>query len=74
MVQEVKKPENPLVYPSNLYEKELGITLRDMFANSVLQGKMSTEFVGYSSDKDIAVHCYQLADAMLEAREQFKNK
>ena len=74
MAQEIKKPENPFVYPNNFYGDDPGITLRDMFANSVLQGKMSTEFVGYLSDKDIAVHCYQLADAMLEAREQFKNK
>lgn len=74
MVQEIKKPENPFIYPNNFYGDDLGITLRDMFANSVLQGKMSTEFIGYSSDKDIAKHCYQLADAMLEAREQYKNK
>ena len=74
MTQEIKKPENPFVYPNNFYGDDPGITLRDMFANSVLQGKMSTEFIGYSSDKDIARDCYQLADAMLEEREQFKNK
>jgi hypothetical protein len=74
MKEEIKKPDNPLVYPSNIGAIDHGITLRDMFANSVLQGKMSTEHIAYFSDKEIVERCYQLADAMLEAREQFKNK
>jgi len=46
-----------------------GMSLRDYFANSAMQGKMSAEHIGYSSDEDIAKHCYQLADAMLKQRE-----
>ena len=75
-----EKPSNPLVYPKNSYvlqqedegyyqtEDDLGITLRDYFAAKVLQGKMSTEFIGYSSDEDIAKDCYKLADEMLKQR------
>jgi len=69
--------QNKTAFPTLFYNRttgepnghDSGMTLRDYFANSVLQGKMSTEFIGYSSDKDIAEHCYQLADAMLKQRE-----
>jgi len=73
METENTKTSNPKAFPSDLYlengESQKGMTLRDYFANSVLQGKMSTEFIGYSSDEEIAKHCYQLADAMLKQRE-----
>lgn len=65
-----KNPENPLVYPSNLYEKELGITLRDEFAGKALQGMMSQERIDWSTPKEIAENCYNLASAMLEIREE----
>jgi len=68
---EDKKPKNPYVHPiqENTLTNYGGITLRDYFANSAMQGKMSAEHIGYSSDEDIAKHCYQLADAMLKQRE-----
>ena len=77
-MKQEKNPENPLVYPSNLYEKELGITLRDEFAGKALQGMMSQETINMLTPKEIAESCYNLASAMLEIREelqkQFKNK
>lgn len=77
-MKQEKNSENPLVYPSNLYEKELGITLRDEFAGKALQGIMSQKNIGMLTPKEIAESCYDLASAMLEIREelqkQFKNK
>lgn len=77
-MKQEKNPENPLVYPSNLYEKELGITLIDEFAGKALQGMMSQETINMLTPKAIAESCYNLAYHMLEIREelqkQFKNK
>ena len=78
MTQEIKKPEDPLVYPSNLYEKQLGITLRDMFANSAMQSIVLRQRYNVNDDyihwESVAKDAYELADAMLEQREQLKNK
>ena len=62
-------PKNPHALPVPSSRWADGMTLRDYFANSVLQSKMSTVVIGYLSAKDIAEHCYQVADAMLEERE-----
>jgi len=79
MSTENKKPSNPRAFPfldSEMNVLEQGMTLRDYFANSAMQGLLSS-YVG-SSDvykdisynaKSIASHSYHLADAMLKQRE-----
>lgn len=51
------------VYPS----KQKGITLRDEFAKAAMQGALSHNSEVYDKHK-FAGWCYELADAMLEAR------
>jgi hypothetical protein len=46
-----------------------GMTLRDYFAARVLHGVININFLGDpQSVKYIADHCYNIADAMMEAR------
>lgn len=51
------------VYPS----KQKGITLRDEFAKAAMQGALCTEHEVHNKDL-FAMWCYEMADAMLEAR------
>ena len=48
-------------------ESWVGMTLRDYFAAKAMQMKFGTEHSSISMP-DMAVICYQMADAMLEAR------
>jgi hypothetical protein len=83
---ETKKPQNPNAFPTPMetsYEYNLngqtvgnqeGMTLRDYFANSAMQGLMSMENKGeYNTIDDawskISEYSYQIADAMLKQRE-----
>ena len=43
-----------------------GMSLRDYFAGQVLAGNLGNPWA--SNSDDIAVRCYQIADAMLAAR------
>ena len=55
-------------FPSDRFG-EPGLTLRDWFAGQVLQGLVSDgKRYEDSSVEDVAVHCYEMADAMLKAR------
>jgi len=45
------------------------MTLRDYFAGQIAQGFIRQEFIT-STYKQIADACYEMADAMLEARKQ----
>ena len=87
MKKEEKKPSNPSAYPFQQIEyneisgnseknKEKGMTLRDYFANSAMQGlinneaeiqrlKTRTEQV----NEAIASIAYHMADSMLKQRE-----
>ena len=48
-----------------------GMTLRDYFAAKAMQGLlMSTGMWANNEDADLAHSAYQMADAMLKAREQ----
>lgn len=76
MSTENKKPTDISAFPSPHFDTESGMTLRDYFANSAMQGLLSS-YVG-SSDvykdisynvKLIASHSYRLADEMLKQRE-----
>ena len=47
--------------------KNNGMTLRDYFAAAALQGLLASQSEGLFTE--FATHAYQLADAMLKARE-----
>lgn len=77
MKTENKNPSNINAFPEtdqqgNFYE---GMTLRDYFANSAMQGMISTFNDKTSFDtfkhcaEDLAITSYQIADAMLKQRE-----
>lgn len=81
------KTENPQAYPTLFYDQasgkpnghDAGMTLRDYFANSAMQGfvsdremymaMMHDRTLGVSADDYIAIQSYNLADAMLKQRE-----
>jgi len=71
METENKKPENPNAFPSF---GNNGMTLRDYFANSAMQGMMANPYYGIFDGQN-KVHiptieqCYEIADAMLKQRE-----
>jgi hypothetical protein len=57
--------------PGNLWN-EKGMTLRDYFAAKAMQGELACQNVDGGTWHEInklAVHAYQIADAMLKARE-----
>jgi hypothetical protein len=45
-----------------------GMTLRDYFAGNVLQGFCAAPVFDWDSKELLAKSCYEMADAMLEAR------
>ena len=59
----------PVVFDGNI--KSNGMLLRDYFAAQAMPD-LFTKFYdsGFNSEKDIARWAYELADAMLEARER----
>jgi len=64
--------KNPHIFPNDLNSSfRSGMTLRDYFAAKAMQSFLDE--VGSGSDqrfyKDIAIGAYQVADAMLKARE-----
>jgi len=73
-----KKPKNPSAFPIPSDRWEDGMTLRDYFANSVLNGIHSNERMfkdmmldrGNENPYDyVAKESYKMADAMLKQRE-----
>lgn len=63
--------QNRTVYES----QEEGITLRDMYANSAMQSLVSNTrgrdtYIDSTVVAELARHSYQIADAMLKAREK----
>lgn len=76
MKTENKKPENPNAFPNNDpnyfgASDGGGMTLRDYFANSAMQGYCGGEYTGQSgmSHEQIADWSFGIADAMLKQRE-----
>jgi len=63
---EFNKPSNPPAFPDGLGNK--GMSLRDYFAAQAMQGFLATVKVNCPDDL-IATDAYNLADAMLKARE-----
>lgn len=64
------KSNNPPAFPPmhDPNTHEFGMTLRDYFAAQAMQGFLATVKVGCPDDL-IATDAYNLADAMLKARE-----
>lgn len=61
--------QKPLAFPSPPWEgKDKGMMLRDYFATKALVGLLS-KYGFYSSNELLAEKCYEVADAMLNARE-----
>lgn len=56
----------PTAIPDNAFFQE-GMTLRDYFAAKAMQASRSRNS-GYASWSDLAEDSYEIADAMLEAR------
>jgi hypothetical protein len=57
------------VHPENYDEDHEGMTLRDYFAAKAVQGFMGSSW-NVKSFEEMASKAYQLADAMMKAREQ----
>lgn len=75
-MEENKKSENPQAFPQT-WERdgstdnwENGMSLRDYFANTAMQGIMIGEDYKYAKTaEDVAKGAYAVADAMLKQRE-----
>ena len=50
-------------------ETVVTMPLRDWFAGQALSGEVAVNGLGGSDVKDVAAWCYEMADAMLKARE-----
>lgn len=64
--------EAPPAFPQNDWsfaggDGREGMTLRDWFAGQALAGIQTLECIGWTH-KELAQHCYSLADAMLAER------
>lgn len=70
-----KKPSNPPAFPCEKDEPQKGMTLRDYFANSAMQGYLSSHAHPDASNPfngrydEMAKESYKAADAMLKQRE-----
>jgi len=62
-------PAFPRPYSGTSQFAQEGMTLRDFFAAKAMQGFLATVKVGCPDDL-IAIDAYNLADAMMKAREQ----
>lgn len=66
--EERARSHNPAAFPS---EKSNGMTLRDYFAAKAMQGIFASGNLPNSvTDEKLAATAYEVADAMLKAREQ----
>jgi len=59
-------PSAPSQHSNGFYSTGEGMTLRDYFAAAALP---QVDLRSHGTPDDIALECYQLADAMLKARE-----
>ena len=72
------KPNDMPAFPSHGSMGEVcqeGMTLRDWFAGQIIMGNIARAKPGYefSSNKELAKLSYEMADAMLKAREEGTN-
>jgi len=74
-MSDFNKPTNPPAFPSSIDDGEtvkymLGISMRDYFAAKALQGIMASSEIDWQGQSNLASSCYEIADAMLKAREE----
>ena len=77
MEKQEKKPNNPSAFPNTDGQSFCndGMTLRDYFANSAMQGICASNLANYGAmhngteEDRIAERAYSIADAMLKQRE-----
>ena len=62
------KLKNPYAFPCERDEPGKGMTLRDYFAAKVITGAFQT--IGPGSQSELAKRAYEIADAMINQREQ----
>ena len=74
-MEENKKPENPNAFPSEYHNPHSGIvhtdegmSLRDYFAAKAMQGMLASDIDGNCKKEYVVNTSYEIADAMLEAR------
>jgi hypothetical protein len=69
MVVNMNQPAFPAMH-FDLADNEHGLTMRDYFAAKVMQGMMANgQVLKLVSDETLASAAYEMADAMLKARE-----
>ena len=68
-MSEFNKPTNPPAFPIHWENHSEGMKLRDYFAAKVMQGICASDPVSAMTNERIAKESYDLADAMLKARE-----
>ena len=56
-------------FPNPHYSNVYGMDLRDYFAAKAMQGLLTAEIVGEYSNEHVANIAYQIADAMMKARD-----
>jgi hypothetical protein len=65
-------PSNPQAFPSDYETTYNGMTLRDYFANSAMQGicvNAGRNSFDFNRIEEISLKAYEIADAMLKQRE-----
>jgi len=74
-MEKLDKPPTVMAFPSHYYDSVEGMTLRDYFAAKAMQGLLNSSNLdeGYyhtcdAARKSLALFSYQVADAMMEAR------
>ena len=55
-------------FPRTGWPNETGMTLRDYFAAKAMQGMLAENGGGASTNADLAVFAYRIADEMMKAR------
>jgi hypothetical protein len=74
-MSEFNKPTNPPAFPyfgHTGWSHSEGMSLRDYFAAKTMQGMIANPSYSINdwSKRDIAIQSYEMADAMLKAREK----
>jgi hypothetical protein len=63
------KPAFPQQFKGTTEPSLMGLTMRDYFAAKVMQGICASDPISAMTNERIAAESYDLADAMLKARE-----
>jgi len=70
------KPNNPNAFPysnENDADYKRGMTLRDYFANSAMNGWLSNPNMTIKTMEELSIESYRVADEMLKQRELLNN-